>query len=251
MKLELKIEAPGVQIYAYEIDQEIQDLLDKNAYHGFPARGMEIVEERVTPILISNGIPPRKNGCTHKAIIAGDERTFYPIELHGDWTKSEDIEDAIKFSEWPDVTPQDCVWVPKSYEEFIYIAGPHIPTEGNCVIFEIIPYSNGTLHTSLEVEDDFKLSDLKLICDCPDASQDSDSIAMLYYNMIFDDIRDKYRDTPFDEDSIRAVEYNGEQYFFELDFSGGSDEWYAVLQKDKDGYSATHFATILGSSWHS
>ena len=35
MKLELKIEAPGVQIYAYEIDQEIQDLLDKNAYHGF------------------------------------------------------------------------------------------------------------------------------------------------------------------------------------------------------------------------
>ena len=145
MKLELKIEAPGVQIYAYEIDQEIQDLLDKNAYHGFPARGMEIVEERVTPILISNGIPPRKNGCTHKAIIAGDERTFYPIELHGDWTKSEDIEDAIKFSEWPDVTPQDCVWIPKENEEFIYIAGSHIPTEGNCVIFEIIPYSNLSL----------------------------------------------------------------------------------------------------------
>ena len=84
----------------------------------------------------------------------------------------------------------------KRNEEFIYIAGSHIPTEGNCVIFEIIPYSNGTLHASLEVKDDFKPSDLKLICDCPDASQDSDSIAMLYYNMIFDDIRDKYRDTP-------------------------------------------------------
>ena len=94
------------------------------------------------------------------------------------------------------------------------------------------------------IKDDFKPSDLKLICDCPDASQDSDSIAMLYYKF-FDDIRDKYRDTPFDEDSI--VEYN--LSFFELDFSGGSDGWYAVLQKDKDGYSATHFATILGSSF--
>ena len=52
MKLELKIEASGVQIYAYEIDQEIKDLLDKNAYHGFPERGMEIVEERVSPMPI-------------------------------------------------------------------------------------------------------------------------------------------------------------------------------------------------------
>ena len=74
MKLELKIEAPGVQIYAYEIDQEIQGLIDKNADDGFPVRVMEIVEERVSPILISNGIPPRKNSCKHKAIIAGEER---------------------------------------------------------------------------------------------------------------------------------------------------------------------------------
>ena len=188
MKLELKIEASGVQIYAYEIDQEIQDLLDKNAAHGFPERGMEIVEERISPILISNGIAPRKNSCKYKAIINGEEKPFYPIYFDGDWMKPEDIEDAIKSSEWPDVTTQDCILIPDAHE-FLYMPGTTIPSAGNCVIFEIVPYSNGTLHASLEVEDNFKLSDLKLVTDLVDGSQDLESIAHCYYNkhFLFDD----------------------------------------------------------------
>ena len=252
MKLELKIEAPGVQIYAYEIDQEIQGLIDKNANDGFPVRGMEIVEERVSPILVSNGIAPRKNSCKYTAIINGEEKPFYPIYFYGDWMNPEDIEDSIKSSEWPDLTSQDCIWIPDAHEEFLYMPGTTIPLVGNCVIFEIVPYSHGTLHTSLEVEDNFKLGDLKLVTDCVDGGQDLESIAHCYYNkhFLFDEIRDKYGHTAFDEDSIRAIEYNGKQYFFDLDFYGGSDGWYVVLEKDKEDYFATHFASILGGSWH-
>ncbi len=251
MKLELKIEAPGVQIYAYEIDQEIQGLIDKNADNGFPVRGMEIVEERVTPILISNGIAPRKNSCKYTAIINGEEKPFYPIYFYGDWMNPEDIEDSIKSSEWPDLTSQDCILIPDAHEEFLYKPGTTIPKVGNCVIFEIAPYSHGTLYTSLEVEDNFKLSDLKLVTDCLEGGQDLESIARCYYDgHLFDEIRDKYGHTAFDEDSIRAIEYNGKQYFFDLDFYGGSDGWYNVPKKDKEGYSATSFASILGGSWH-
>ena len=249
MKLEIKIEAPGVQIYAYEIDQEIQGLLDKNAYHGFPERGIEIVEERISPILISNGIAPQKNSCKYTVIINGEEKPFYPIYLEDD-----DIEASIKNSEWPDVSSQECIMIPYHYEEFQYLPGQSVPSKGNCVIFEIIPFSNGTLHVSFEVEDDFKLSDLKLVNDLIDGSQDIESIAYCYYTEyghdLYDDIKDKYAHTAFDEDSIRAIEYNGERYFFDLDFYGGSDGWYVVLEKDKEGYSATHFASILGGSWH-
>ena len=249
MKLELKIEAPGVQIYAYEIDQEIQDLLDHNAAHGFPKRGMEIVKESVSPILISNGIAPKKYSCKYTAIINGKEKPFYPIYLDDD-----DIEASIKNSEWPNVSAQECIMIPYHYEEFQYLPGQLIPSEGNCVIFEITPFSNGTLHASFEVEDDFKFSDLKLVNDLIDGSQDIESIAYCYYtehgHNLFEDIRDKYIHTAFDEDSIRAIEYNDEQYLFDLDFYDGSDGWNVVLEKDKEGYSATHFASILGGSWH-
>ena len=45
MKLELKIEASGVQVYAYEINDEAKNLLEENAKNGSPRRGIEIVEE--------------------------------------------------------------------------------------------------------------------------------------------------------------------------------------------------------------
>ena len=81
MKVELKIEAPGVQVYAYEINEEAKNLLEENANNGFPISGMEIVEEHATVTLITHGIAARNNSCKFTASIDGEEKPFYPAML--------------------------------------------------------------------------------------------------------------------------------------------------------------------------
>ena len=52
MKLELKIEAPGVQVYAYEIDAATKELLKENANNVFKETGIpELDEEEKKRIL--------------------------------------------------------------------------------------------------------------------------------------------------------------------------------------------------------
>ena len=248
MKVELKIEAPGVQVYAYEINEEAKNLLQENANNDFPISGMEIVEEHATVTLISNGIAARDNGCKYTVSINGEEKPFYPALF--EWFETEDFEnpdcikDTIEMSSWPDtVDPEDYVWIPHGESLFKHTPGSENPIpEGHAVIFEIIPYSSGTLHTSFEVDDDFKLTDLKIITDDPDMN-DYD-LAWLYYCDVFESVLDQNEDKPFDEDTIRAVDYKGERHDFNLDFQGGSG-WYEAHEKGEDGW----YPSFLVSGW--
>ena len=45
MKLELKIEASGVQVYAYEIDAATKELLKENANNVFKETGIPELDE--------------------------------------------------------------------------------------------------------------------------------------------------------------------------------------------------------------
>ena len=116
MKVELKIEAAGVQVYAYEINEEAKKLLKENAdnvFHesGIPEldeeakkrikenadngfihkSGMEIVEEHGKVTLMSLGIAAGKEGCKFTAVIDGVEKPFYPTDFEGNG-HSEDFE---------------------------------------------------------------------------------------------------------------------------------------------------------------
>jgi len=274
MKLELKIEAPGVQVFAYEVNEETKALLEENAKNIFVESGipeideaeekrikeneengfvyrspMEIVEENAKVTLISHGIAARQEGCKYTATINGDEKSFYPAMFEydemEDFENSDYIEDAINSSGWPDTVDQNnYVWIPvRDGETFKHIPGSEQPIpEGFVVIFEVISYSSGTLHTSFEVDEDFQLTDLKLIVDDPD-NNDHD-LAWLYYCDVFGGIFDQNRDKPFDEDTIRAVDYKGERHDFNLDFHGGSG-WYEAHEKGEDDW----FPSYQVSGW--
>ena len=140
MKLELKIEAPGVQVFAYEVNEETKALLEENAKNIFVESGipeideaeekrikeneengfvyrspMEIVEENAKATLISHGIAARQEGCKYTATINGDEKSFYPAMFEydemEDFENSDYIEDAINSSGWPDTIDQNnYVW---------------------------------------------------------------------------------------------------------------------------------------------
>lgn len=236
MKLELKIEASGVQVYAYEINDEAKNLLEENAKNGSPRRGIEIVEEHARVTLISHGIAARNEGCKYSAFLDGKEKPFYPTQFEyaemEDFKNSDYIEDAISMSDWPDTVDQnDFVWIPFGGEYEFKNMGDEAPIpEAHTVIFEVIPYSSGVLHTSFDVDEDFKLTDLKLVTDHPDTNDEYD-LSWLYYCSVFEGILDQNGDKPFDEDTIRAVDYKGEQYEFRLDFQGGSG-WYAAYEKE-------------------
>ena len=45
MKLELKIEAPGVQVFAYEVNEETKALLEENAKNIFVESGIPEIDE--------------------------------------------------------------------------------------------------------------------------------------------------------------------------------------------------------------
>ena len=272
MKLELKIEAPGVQVFAYEVNEETKALLEENAKNIFVESGipeideaeekrikeneengfvyrspMEIVEENAKVTLISHGIAARQEGCKYTATINGDEKSFYPAMFEydemEDFENPEYVQDAIKFSGWPDnVDTDDHVWIPFG-EDFRHMGAREAIAEGHTVIFEVIPYSSGTLHTSFEVANDFKLTDLKLFTDNPDTNEEYD-LSWLYYCNVFEGILDQNGDKPFDEDTIRAVDYKGERHDFHLDFQGGSG-WYEAHEKGEDGW----FPSYLVNGW--
>ena len=109
MKVKLKIEAAGVQVYAYEINEEAKNLLEENANNGFPISGMEIVEEHATVTLITHGIAARNNSCKFTASIDGEEKPFYPAMFESeDFDDPDGIKDAIGMSSWPDTAnPED------------------------------------------------------------------------------------------------------------------------------------------------
>ena len=161
-----------------------------------------------------------------------------------DFENSDVIEDNIKFGGWPDtVDRNNYVWIPVGDGDFKHIPGSEHPIpEGYAVIFEVISYSSGTLHTSFEADEDFKLTDLKLIVDDPDNS--GHDLAWLYYCDVFGGIYDQNRDKPFDEDTIRAVDYKGERHDFNLDFQGGSG-WCEAHEKAEDEW----FPSYQVSGW--
>jgi len=99
------------------------------------------------------------------------------------------------------------------------------------------------LHTAFDVDDDFKLTDLKIVNDDPDMGDDY-PLAWLYYCDVFGGIADQNEDKPFDEDTIRAIDYKGERHDFELDFQGGSG-WYEAHEKSEDGW----FPSFLVNGW--
>ena len=252
MKLELKIEAPGVQVYAYEIDAATKELLKENKENE--ANGLnyrepiEIVEEHAKVTLISHGIAARNEGCKYTAIIDGEEKAFFPCMFEytemEDFENSDYIEDAIQSYGSPDnVDVDDHVWIPIGDYDFQHLGAKEAIAEGHTVIFEVIPYSSGTLHTSFEVANDFKLRDLKLFIDNPDTNEEYD-LSWLYYCNVFDGILGQNRDKPFDEDTIRAVDYKGERHDFHLDFQGGSG-WYEAHEKGEDGW----FPSYLVNDW--
>lgn len=268
MKIELKIQAAGVQVYAYEINKETKKLLRENAKNVFKESGipeideeeqkrikqnekngfiyrapMEIVEEHATVTLISHGIAARESGCQYTAIIDGEEKPFYPSLFEGDFEDPDCLKDSIELNGWPDtVSLEDYVWIPSEGARHIPGSDTPIP-EGHAIIFEVIPYSSGTLHTSFEAaDDDFKLTDLRIIVDDPDMS--GYDLALLYYCDVFWGIKDQNRDKPFDEDTIRAIDYKGERHDFELDFQGGSG-WYEAHEKYEDEWGPSY----LVNSW--
>ena len=256
MKLELKIEAPGVQVYAYEIDAATKELLEENKLNE--ANGLnyrepiEIVEEHAKVTLISHGIAPRNEGCKYTAIIDGEEKAFFPCMFEytemEDFENSDYIEMAITDYGFPygfpdNVDADDCVWKPIGDDDFQHLGAKEAIAEGHAVIFEVIPYSSGTLHTSFEVANDFKLRDLKLIIDNPDTNEEYD-LSWLYYCNVFGGIFDQNGDKPFDEDTIRAVDYKGERHDFHLDFQGGSG-WYEVYEKEEDGWFPSYLKWMI------
>ena len=273
MKLELKIEAPGVQVYAYEINAATKELLKENANNVFKETGIpeldeeekkrikeneangliyrdpiEVVEEHSKVTLISHGIAARNEGCKYTASIDGEEKVFFPCMFEyaeiEDFENSDYIEDAIQSYGSPDnVDVDDHVWIPIGDYDFQHLGAKESIAEGHTVIFEVIPYSSGTLHTSFEVANDFKLTDLKLFIDNPDTNEEYD-LSWLYYCNVFDGILDQNGDKPFDEDTIRAVDYKGERHDFHLDFQGGSG-WYEAHEKGEDGW----FPSYLVNGW--
>ena len=89
------------------------------------------------------------------------------------------------------------------------------------LVYRIVSYTNGCLTASFEVDDDFKPSQLVLTDEDPDTS----GIEYIYYRNIFDNLRDRYRDSiGFDENTLRGVLYKGHLYDCLLYTSDAADE---------------------------
>ena len=112
------------------------------------------------------------------------------------------------------------------------------------LVYRIISYTNGCLTASFEVDDDFKPSQLALLDECPDSL----GIEWIYYDNIFDCLRDRYQDSiGFDENTLRGVLYKGQLYDFELSFKGG-DRFVAALENDSE-YEGGWDHAYLHESW--
>ena len=257
MKVELKIEGPGIQVYCYELNaerkKEFQENFDKMVIlpeawkmdnpgkEWIPPRNpMDMVEEYCengVPILITHGMMPPYHGLPHDGShmtvslsVDGKDKEFAGVcavkNVYEDDLMEFDDPDVLEFHLDGEVLDKK----PTNFDECIlHIEDLEYLVEGlkkeraeaphnHLLVYRIISYTNGCLTASFEVDDDFKPSQLALLDECPDSS----GIEYIYYRNIFDDLRDRYRDSiGFDENTLRGVLYKGQLYDFELSFKGG------------------------------
>ena len=254
MKVELKIEGPGIQVYCYELNaerkKEFQENFDKMVIlpeawkmdnpgkEWIPPRyPMDMVEEYCengVPILITHGMMGPRYGVDINVSLSvdGKDKEFAGV-CAVEWDVFEDdfINEFVNPDLEFDLNGEGLDKKPTNFDECILHIGnclehnieglkkeraeaPH----NHLLVYRIISYTNGCLTASFEVDDDFKPSQLVLTDEDPDTS----GIEYIYYRNIFDDLRDRYRDSiGFDENTLRGVLYKGQLYDFELSFKGG------------------------------
>ena len=110
----------------------------------------------------------------------------------------------------------------------------YLISNGSVIVFEINSYSYGNLHTSFKVQDDFKFPDLKIVTDYVDVSENQSQLSKLYYSKVFHRLFSDQDATKcsFDEDAIRAIEYDGKRYDFDLDYQEGTTFFLAFEKND-------------------
>ena len=254
MKVELKIEGPGIQVYCYELNaerkKEFQENFDKMVIlpeawkmdnpgkEWIPPRyPMDMVEEYCengVPILITHGMMGPRYGVDINVSLSvdGKDKEFAGVcavdyEVLEDDFINEFVNPDLEFH----LDRESLDEKPTNFDECILHIGRDLEynIEGlkkeraeaphnHLLVYRIISYTNGCLTASFEVDDDFKPSQLVLLDEGPDSS----GIEYIYYLNIFDNLRDRYQDSiGFDENTLRGVVYKGQVYDFELSFKGG------------------------------
>jgi len=283
MKVELKIEGPGIQVYCYELNAERKKELEENFNKMVmipevwkmdnpgkewtpPIYPMDMVEEYCengVPILITHGMIPPYHGLHHDGShmtvslsVDGKDKEFAGVcavaEVCEDDFINEFVNPDLEFDlngESPDEKPtnfDECILHIGNVEHLFEglekerAEAPH----NHLLVYRIISYTNGCLTASFEVDDDFKPSQLALLDECPDSL----GIEWIYYDNIFDCLRDRYQDSiGFDENTLRGVLYKGQLYDFELSFKGG-DRFVAALENDSE-YEGGWDHAYLHESW--
>jgi len=265
--VEFKFKAKGVQISSYEINEETQRLLEQNADDGFPRSPVEIFEENCHQYtLLTYGISASNDNLEKTVSIDGKEQPFAiadseladfsvpgePVVIDGEggtifYEQDALITERLMADSVLSAQLKGCILdVDGANEAFYnYIPGKSGPiAEGNAVIYEIIPYSTGTLRISFEADKDFKLQDVRLLKDDPDQPgvYESDwiqgatkyELSNHYYTEVLWEVMDSHPDSALDEDTIRGIIYKGERHDGELDFMGGNG-WYQSFTRSDDG----------------
>lgn len=241
--LELNIKGRnGKQIIAYEINSETKKIIEDNSLNASNACPINFLENNSNLTLISHGISARPyfDFMEFSATLKNISKTFYPLacELEPDHFFKEEIlleefercshgaSKGIKFN--------DVIWVPQT-ESFQHTPGyNYLITNGSVIVFEINSYSYGNLHTSFKVRDDFKFPDLKIVTDYVDVSENQSQLSKLYYSKVFHRLFSDQDATKcsFDEDAIRAIEYDGKRYDFDLDYQESTTFFLAFEKND-------------------
>ena len=254
MKVELKIEGPGIQVYCYELNAERKKELEENFNKMVmipevwkmdnpgkewtpPIYPMDMVEEYCengVPILITHGMMGPRYGVDINVSLSvdGKDKEFAGVcavdyDVREDDFINEFVNPDLEFH----LDRESLDEKPTNFDECILHIGRDLEynIEGlkkeraeaphnHLLVYRIISYTNGCLTASFEVDDDFKPSQLVLLDEGPDSS----GIEYIYYLNIFDNLRDRYQDSiGFDENTLRGVVYKGQVYDFELSFKGG------------------------------
>ena len=257
MKVELKIEGPGIQVYCYELNAERKKELEENFNKMVmipevwkmdnpgkewtpPIYPMDMVEEYCengVPILITHGMIPPYHGLHHDGShmtvslsVDGKDKEFAGVCAVAEVCEDDFINEFVNPDLEFDLNGESPDEKQTNFDECILHIGnvEHLfeglekeraeAPHNHLLVYRIISYTNGCLTASFEVDDDFKPSQLVLLDEGPDSS----GIEYIYYLNIFDNLRDRYQDSiGFDENTLRGVVYKGQVYDFELSFKGG------------------------------
>jgi len=266
MKVELKIEGPGIQVYCYELNAERKKELEENFNKMVmipevwkmdnpgkewtpPIYPMDMIAEYCengVPSLITHGMMGPRYGVDINVSLSvdGEDKEFAGVCWLVDAELEEDlINIAYQYSFEMDGV--EFLEKPANFDECILHVGHQSGTQkeegevphDHLLVYRIISYTKGCLTASFEVDDDFKPSQLALVDELPDAATMEESI---YYFNIFDCLRDRYQDSiGFDENTLRGVLYKGQLYDFELSFKGG-DRFVAALENDSGDEGGWH-----------